>query len=221
MKYLFFDTETTGLPKNRDQAYKGPGNWPHIVSLSWQVYDNDQYIKSESFIVKPSEWTIPEDSIKIHGITNERAIKEGSDLINVINKFMKDVEETRYIIAHNIEFDYNVLMNAILWDLKLSYPLFPKMFCTMKESRNIMKMPLGNGRNGYKPPKLSELYEFVFKKKPLMNELHASSYDAKILAEIVMNYNPFKRILGLPVVEDKVVTQNENTKKRKIDTLYI
>jgi DNA polymerase III epsilon subunit-like protein len=107
MKYLFFDTETTGLPKNREDAIKGPGNWPHIVSLSWQVYENFKHIKSESYIIKPMEWIIPEDSIKIHGITNEKALVEGHDLLSVINKFMN--EKSDYLIAHNMDFDYKII----------------------------------------------------------------------------------------------------------------
>jgi DNA polymerase III epsilon subunit-like protein len=225
MKYLFFDTETTGLPKNRDEATKGPGNWPHIVSLSWRIYNNDKFERSESFIIKPNNWNIPEDSINIHGITNEKAMNEGSELNYVINKFMEEFQNDaiQYLIAHNIEFDYNVLINAILWDLKLPYPQFPKMFCTMKESKNIMRMPYGNGRGGIKPPKLSELYEFVFEKKPIANQLHGSAYDTEILADIVMNYEPFKKILGLgitPSKEDKEEIKHENNKKRKI-TLFI
>ena len=218
MKYLFFDTETTGLPKNRDAAIRGPDNWPHIVSISWQVYENTTHIRSESFIVKPIKWYIPEDSIKIHGITNQKALIEGLDLNDVMIKFMS--EKPDYLIAHNIDFDYNVIVNALLWDLKMPYPRFPKLFCTMKESRNIMKIPFGNGRPGYKPPKLSELYEFIFKKKPEMNQLHGSLYDAQILAEIVMNYDPFKRIIGLIGNEDKEV--NETRKKRKYgETLFL
>ena len=38
---MFFDTETTGLPKYRDQAYKAPGNWPHIVSIAWIILNSD------------------------------------------------------------------------------------------------------------------------------------------------------------------------------------
>lgn len=218
MKYLFFDTETTGLPKNREDAIKGPGNWPHIVSLSWQVYENNKHIKSESYIIKPMEWRIHEDSIKIHGITNEKALLEGHDLLNIINKFMN--EKADYLIAHNVDFDYNVIMNAILWDLRLAFPTFGKLFCTMKNSREIMKIPYANGLRGYKPPKLIELYEFVLKKKPDVNKLHNSSYDTQLLVDIVMNYEPFKQMLNLTIMEIKEVNEISN-KKRKFETLFL
>ena len=42
MKLCIFDTETTGLPKDRNkQAIKEPNNWPHIVSISWVILDVD------------------------------------------------------------------------------------------------------------------------------------------------------------------------------------
>jgi hypothetical protein len=56
---------------------------------------------------------------------------------------------------------------------------------------------MGNGRSGYKNPKLGELYEHVLKKKPVQELLHSSMYDTDLLVEIVNNYRPFKAILGL------------------------
>ena len=39
MKYLFIDTETTGLPKEYDAPYTDIDNWPRLVQLAWIVYD--------------------------------------------------------------------------------------------------------------------------------------------------------------------------------------
>ena len=38
--YLFFDTETTGLPKNWKAPITDLENWPRLVQLAWLVYDN-------------------------------------------------------------------------------------------------------------------------------------------------------------------------------------
>jgi DNA polymerase III epsilon subunit-like protein len=75
---LIFDTETTGLPKARLPSSRGPNNWPHIVSISWVILDahTNKVVDIRSFVIKPRNWTIPEDSIKIHGITQEKAEKE-------------------------------------------------------------------------------------------------------------------------------------------------
>ena len=39
--YLFFDTETTGLPKNYKAPASDLNNWPRLVQLAYHLYDND------------------------------------------------------------------------------------------------------------------------------------------------------------------------------------
>jgi len=75
-------------------------------------------------------------------------------------------------------------------------PDFGRRFCTMKFSTDLLRLPLGNGRSGYKSPKLSELYKYVSNKDP-QGQLHSSDYDTELLVEIVNNFRPFKAILGL------------------------
>ena len=156
---IVFDTETTGLPKYRDQAHKGSGNWPHLVSIAWIKVENTIIFK-KYFIIKP-QWSIPVDSTKIHGITVEKAMQKGHDLHKVMKEFMEDCSGQE-LIAHNMNFDYNVIINAIMWDLNLPYPEFKKLYCTMELSKNLLKIP---GQYGYKYPKLLELYEYVTKKR--------------------------------------------------------
>ena len=77
MKYIFFDTETTGLPVDKAKsAIEYRNNWPDIVSISWIVAVDGVFIKKETYIVKPEHWTIPDDSIKIHGITQYAAMAD-------------------------------------------------------------------------------------------------------------------------------------------------
>ena len=38
--YLFFDTETTGLPKRWNAPVTDVDNWPRLVQLAWITYDN-------------------------------------------------------------------------------------------------------------------------------------------------------------------------------------
>jgi len=196
MRLLIFDTETTGLPKTRDPASKGPYNWPHIVSLSWAILDTDtnQVLHTRDYIVKPEDWVIPEESTKIHGITNELAILKGHSLQNVIQEFL--YEQCDAWVAHNLEFDMGVIVNAVLWDLHLQFPATPqRKFCTMLLSRNICKLP--GKYNSYKMPKLKELYTHVFAKPPREDELHRSIYDTLILAEIIKHCIPLRKAMGL------------------------
>lgn len=212
---MFFDTETTGLPKYRDQAYKAPGNWPHIVSIAWIILNSDLTIqKKEYYLIKP-EWEIPQESIKIHGITYEKAFKEGSDLKEVLDKFWSD-SQGKPLIAHNIDFDINVLINAELWDLKRAYPQITKTYCTMELTKNILKLP---GNYGYKNPKLIELYEFVLKKKPLKEELHNSLKDTEFLVEIFQNSSELQFIINLGIPSITLINKNEISNKKR--TLYL
>jgi DNA polymerase III epsilon subunit-like protein len=214
MKLLIFDTETTGLPKSREPAIKAPGNWPHIVSFAWTLVDTDGFkiLSSEYHIVKP-QWNIPEDSVKIHGITQEKALNEGIPLSSVILKFL-EVDHDK-LIAHNINFDYNVLVNAVLWDLKLKIPPdFKPMYCSMELMKPVMKLQYANGR-GYKPPKLSELYEYVLHKKP--EGMHNAQVDTQLLVEIIQNCPLLQRMIGL-TTDDNIQT---NASKKARTTIYL
>ena len=200
MKIVIFDTETTGLPKSLEPADKSPNNWPHLVSISWVVLENTlthAISKQRSYIIKPQNWTIPEDSIKIHKITNEIAMKEGLSLKDVMEEFI--AENPTHLIAHHMEFDLNVLIHAIKWDLGLD--IYKKLhgcnlFCTMHISRPYCLLPT-KYKNIYKSPKLQELYEFIFKRSPNTKKLHGSLYDTTILVECIQHAQWLQKELGL------------------------
>ena len=206
MKLLIFDTETTGLPKTRDLARTKPNNWPHIVSISWVILDTEtnQILKQRSAIIYPEErWTIPEDSIKIHGITNEIATEQGEDLRVVMEDFIE--EKYDVLVAHNMQFDLNVINNAIIWDLGMKAPLFSRRMCTMVMTTPICKLPGNFGK--YKSPKLKELYFHAFGRHPDESKLHGSMYDVHILTEIIKEYKPIREAMGLVTAS---VTQPTN-----------
>lgn len=197
MKVVVFDTETTGLPKTKKSAIDGPNNWPHIVSISWVILDADTntIVKKDSYIVRPNGWIIPDESIAIHRITNEIAHSKGVPLSDAIYAFVN--EDPDILLAHNADFDYNVLLNAIKWDLRMDPVILDKpVFCSMKLSKNICRIP---SRYGFKAPKLSELYEFIMQRPPVSGSLHGSLYDAEILTEIVQNCEVLREQMGLPV----------------------
>ena len=198
MKVLIFDTETTGLPKNwKIEPERQRDNWPHIVSIAWLVLDSEsnKIETQKSYIVKPKGWTIPEDSTAIHGIRHSFAENYGASLEDVIREFFETPCDM--YVAHNMNFDENVIMNAVYWDLKGELYRFHKpTMCTMKLSTPMCKLRFNTG-GGNKPPKLSELYEHVFRRKPIASRLHGSFYDAKILTEILQHYEPLRSTMGL------------------------
>lgn len=199
MKVLIFDTETTGLPKNSKlKAEELAYNWPNIVDIAWIVLDTEtnKILEQKSYIIRPINWVIPEDSTKIHGIKHSFAESYGSPLADVIKEFFE--AECDMYIAHNSSFDENVVMNAVYWDLNRELYRFNKPIkCTMAVSRTMCRLPFANGRFGYKSPKLSELYEHVFREKPIQSRLHGAAYDTQILTKIITAYEPIRRELGL------------------------
>lgn len=204
MKLLIFDTETTGLPKSRkpfDEA--GPGNWPHIVSISWVIYDaeHDCIEKQRRYIINPMGWDIPEEVVRIHGIDNWKAKVQGHPLKDVLFEFM--AESVQVLVAHNMEFDYNVVCSAVKYDLDMEFfKGFPQTrYCTMELSRDICNLKTLFGKP--KAPKLSELYEHVFKRQPIPSNLHDSLYDTIILTEIVRNCHELRSKMNLPSLEEE------------------
>ena len=87
-KVIIFDTETTGLPKKRNQnSLHEPNCWPDIVSVSWSVFSNGEKQSQRTFLIKPENWTIPVESSQIHGITHEHAMNFGVSLRSVMDEF--------------------------------------------------------------------------------------------------------------------------------------
>lgn len=176
---LFFDTETTGLPENYNASINDTSNWPRLVQLSWIVAEEDGTIISErDYIIKPEGYIIPKDSSDVHGITTERASKEGARLLDVLDKFLKDLNTTDYIVGHNIEFDVRVVCCEMFRN-NIDNALFSKRrICTMKSTTDICKIP---GKYGYKYPKLQELYKKMFNRN--FEDAHNSAADVKATME--------------------------------------
>ncbi len=159
--YLIFDTETTGLPRNYSAPLTDFDNWPRCVQLAWQVHDETgKLISRGDYIVKPDGFTIPFNSEKVHGISTERANREGIPLNDVLDKFNKDVQKAFFVIGHNLEFDLSI-MGAEYLRMESANPLKKKVSIDTKdESTEFCALPGGRGR--YKWPTLAELHEKLF-----------------------------------------------------------
>jgi DNA polymerase III epsilon subunit-like protein len=195
-------------------AYQGPNNWPHIVSIAWVILDSDtnQILKKKYHIINPIDWVIPDESIAIHKITNEFAKKTGITIQSAMIDFLN--ESYDLLVAHNLEFDYNVLVNALTWDCNINIGFYPKTKCTMKIAKDLCKLPFKNG--GYKYPKLKELYQFAFHRSPIETSLHSSLYDVAILTEIIQHCDQVRNGLNLPTKQ--FLQRNGNSEE---ETLFI
>lgn len=158
--YLFFDTETTGLPKNWKAPVTDLDNWPRMIQLAWFLSDADgNKVWGGDFIIKPAGFTIPDEAALIHGISTERALKEGKDLKAVLWDFQAAVGRARYLIAHNMSFDEKIVGAEFLRN-KMPDTLPAKTrICTMHSSTDYCAIP---GPYGNKWPKLMELHSKLF-----------------------------------------------------------
>lgn len=158
--YLFFDTETTGVPKDYNAPASNTNNWPRLVQLGWILTDEEgNELSRGNEIVKPEGFVIPPDVVNIHGITTKIAQQNGKPLRTVIELFLRDSKQAKYLVGHNVSFDQKIV-GAELYRLGITDVISTKKsICTMKEGTSICKIP---GHNGYKYPKLQELYIKLF-----------------------------------------------------------
>jgi len=214
-----FDTETTGLPIKTSKwgtywDYKMNDKYDscRIVSIAWSsinnfdkdnILDNDDNSNDDNNNNKNNNvihhhLRYPEgfseiQTTHIHGISFNDALTKGMPLGLILSNLGLAIAllEADYIVAHNVGFDYNVLMNELHRIVTNNYPIVPLSFlirekailciehledlnnmgriiCTGQLSTNICKIEfptkniyLGNKKN-YKMPKLCELYKYFY-----------------------------------------------------------
>lgn len=177
--YLFFDTETTGIPKSWKAPLSDLDNWPRLVQIAWMKYDaNGNKTDEQDYIIKPEGFTIPRDAAEVHGITTEQAEQEGVELKGVLEEFSGLINESSLLVAHNISFDEKIVGAEFIRKEVKSRLFQTKKICTMKASTDYCKLP---GNYGYKWPKLSELHMKLFDHE--FEEAHNAAVDIAACAK--------------------------------------
>ena len=160
-KYLFFDTETTGIPKDYKAPCTNTDNWPRLIQLGWLLTDAEGRILSEgNHIVRPDGFEIPKAASDVHGITTDFALENGKPLLDVIFAFGADLNQAECVIGHNLDYDLHIVGAEYV---RLGYDsriMFARpTLCTMHATIQYCNIP---GRFGPKWPKLMELYTKLF-----------------------------------------------------------
>lgn len=201
--FLIYDTETTGLPKNDKAPLTDFKNWPRLIQLAWQMHDEKgEVIEVKNYLIKPEGFIIPRGAEKIHGISTERATKEGHDLSEVLEIFSETLSRARVIVGHNIEFDNTVMQVEYLRkEMPCSIP--EKIILDTKEvSTEFCAIPGGRGGK-FKWPRLSELYFKLFESD--FDAAHNASADVQATARC------FLELLRIGVVESGMIGLSETT----------
>lgn len=189
--YLFFDTETNGLPEKWDAPADDIDNWPRIIQIAWIEQDkNREIISTGNYYIKPLDFEISEESKKIHRISKELAMERGYAALDVLNVFNSIIKKSKYVIAHNVFFDDRVLSAEFKRHYLNSNLLDKKKICTMTEAIDYCNLPSASGK---KPPKLSELYYKLYDKN------FADSHDA--FADIQVTKDCFWELIDRGVID--------------------
>lgn len=160
--YFVYDTETSGLPRKRKTSYKDNDAYStcRIVSIAWVVLDAKyEIMTSKYYVVKPSSESIPFSaaSIAIHGISNELAQETGIMFNDVVTALTNDIKCCKTLVAHNISFDFGVLLHELNlggYDSVIHHIFNMNRICTMHEGKKVLGLK--------KFPRLAELYALLF-----------------------------------------------------------
>jgi len=175
MKVLVFDTETTGLPTEKNPSIVETQKWPYIVQLSYLYYDTETRttIDCRDYIIRiPAGVIISPESIAIHKITPEISDDEGVGIKAVLDKFNACLQDCDVVVGHNISFDKRLVMvESIRHKMKQHFTTMgvrKAEYCTMKKNVDVCKIPVTSkeGDIYFKYPKLSELHEHLFNTVP-------------------------------------------------------
>ena len=162
-KFLLFDCETTGLPHRRNLSPWDVSGWPRLVQLAWEFYDSFGNPEDmHCHIIRPDGFEIPAEATRIHGISHSRAVREGEDLIRVLDEFGEAIERPEItLVAHNLDFDRGVVGAEFIRSNK-KFNLFEiPALCTMKTTTDLCRLPRLSGP-GFKWPTLEELHLHLF-----------------------------------------------------------
>ena len=170
MKVLVFDTETTGLPTERNASYMETEKWPHIVQISFILYDTDKgsiLVAHDHIIQLPDDVIISAESERIHGISHSRCRRQGVPISVALKEFGECQLKADRLVAHNMSFDKRVILAAcrregVHQHFFSSARVMPE-YCTMKRTKDIPVVVASNSRGVYnKFPTLTELHRHLF-----------------------------------------------------------
>uniref|UniRef100_A0A6C0IIM2 Exonuclease domain-containing protein n=1 Tax=viral metagenome TaxID=1070528 RepID=A0A6C0IIM2_9ZZZZ len=175
MKVLIFDTETTGLPTERNASIMDVSKWPYIVQLSYILYDSEtkQLIDiADDLIQLPIGVEITPGSEAIHRISQVMCQAHGIRMLDALNCFNKALDNADLIVGHNLSFDKRMLMvesKRLGRFLRFNINGVQKPeYCTMKKTTDICKLEFKTptGKPYFKYPTLSELHFKLFDNLP-------------------------------------------------------
>jgi DNA polymerase III epsilon subunit-like protein len=185
--------------------------WPHSVQFCYILYDNQLHTAKivNEILRLPEGETMDPGSEAVHKIslaktqgrtkrvvnpkTGEEMMTFNPEIHEVLTEFMKDFEKADVIVAHNLNFDRNMLLAEMdRLRTRHGFEVFEeyiqnlyankKEFCTGKFGADVCQISAVNkmGKEYYKMPKLNALYTHLFGYAPDESKLHDALMDVVI-----------------------------------------
>ena len=180
---LIFDLETTGLPERKgfNEYYPPSGinyyNNSRMIEIGYMVFSNDGIILDEVNHLISHKESVNITNTNIHGITNEMVENDGINIEDVLGKLYENLKYTNKLVAHNINFDINILLSECYrlgnQHQVISEITSKNLLCTMEIGKKYLK------QNRY--PKLIDLHNKIFNKNIVQE--HRALSDVKFCAE--------------------------------------
>ncbi len=181
MKIIIFDTETTGLPVREGDL----SAQPYVIQFAAITYEfNPQTrhlveLSRYNQLIKPPI-SIPSESSRITGITDQ-TVSAMPPFSAVVSEIQALFSTSDIAIAHNIEFDRQIVAYEFE-RLGINTDFLPaEIYCSMERTRDLCKLPGRSG--GYKAPKLMELHQFLLAER--FEEAHNAIRDVEALGRCV------------------------------------
>lgn len=198
MSHIVFDLETTGLPfmKTRteyhDYRQLDKYSRSRVVQIAYACIDSNYNILYEKeFKIKDVDVM---DSERFHHISQRELEEKGHRFDKVIDEIMTDFESCDTLIAHNINFDINVLCSELF---RRGFTEFAAsirkktLICTMLRLKHHVNVC---NAYGVKYPSMLDLYRFAFGGDAEIENAHNAYYDVMALVRALKRIKEDKNI---------------------------
>ena len=153
----FIYTQTNGLHQSNEfVSKKNMFEFARPVSLTYIIGFRQgkefNKTKKEKFLFKPDCLNISEESEKIHGISLEKAEKDGTSPEEIMNTLKKDLKNVSVIVSHNLAFHLKALQVECFRN------------CVYLDFSNYILIDTINFHHKLEYPKLKDLAKEILKK---------------------------------------------------------
>lgn len=212
MRYLVFDTETSGIPKFGREHPADADYQPRVSQFSGLLISdnsNDEgkdlthsvpgavQIKEFTSFLKPDGWN---DKAKAdvdmlaeklnNGITLERIMDEGRPAKEILDIYVDMVDTCDVMVAANVVFDLKMMrIELARAEYKEKFYDVPS-FCILEASTDLCAIPptkrmVRAGFKKFKKPSVGECYEILFGQK--LENAHDAAVDTMATARILFH----------------------------------